>query len=101
MEGFDDTSLYGRIFDAVESVPGAWNPHRARIRTIGTHRIVDLDIEVDGNLTVQEAHEIAQQAEDAIVSCIHNVYDVLVHVEPRGTDQNAERFGVSRTDLEE
>ncbi|MCK4516906.1 MAG: cation transporter, partial [Spirochaetaceae bacterium] len=45
MEGYDDTSVYQQIFDAVESVPGARHPHRTRIRTIGALHIVDLDIE--------------------------------------------------------
>jgi len=99
MEGFEDTSVYQTIFDAVESVPGARNPHRTRIRTIGTLRIVDLDIEVDGNLTVQEAHEIAKGTEEAIRDCVPNAYDVLVHVEPIGNVEETEAYGVSRREL--
>ncbi len=96
MEGYKDTSVYQQVFDAVESVPGARNPHRTRIRTIGALRIVDLDIEVDANLTVREAHEIAKGTEEAIRGCVPNVYDVLVHIEPIGNIEEAERYGVSR-----
>ena len=96
MEGYDDTSVYQQIFDAVESVPGARNPHRTRIRTIGALRIVDLDIEVDGSLTLHAAHEIAKGTEEAIRGCVPNVYDVLVHIEPIGNIEEAERYGVSR-----
>jgi len=99
MEGYDDTSVYQQIFDAVESVPGARNPHRTRIRTIGALRIVDLDIEVDGSLTLHAAHEIAKGTEQAIRGCVPNVYDVLVHVEPIGNIEEAERYGVSRREL--
>lgn len=99
MEGFADTAIYQQIFDTVDSVPGASHPHRARIRTIGVHRIVDLDIEVDGSLTVQEAHEIAMNTESAIRNCVPNVYDVLVHVEPIGNVEKSERYGVSRRKL--
>ena len=99
MEGYDDTGVYQQIFDAVESVPGAHHPHRTRIRTIGALRIVDLDIEVDGSLTVREAHEIAIGTEEAIRGCVPNVYDVLVHVEPVGNIEETERYGVSRGKL--
>jgi cation diffusion facilitator family transporter len=99
MEGYKDRETYQRIFRAVDSVPGAEHPHRTRVRTIGSMQIVDLDIEVDGNLTVTEAHEIAQQTERAIKGALGNVYDVLVHVEPLGNVENRERYGLSRRKL--
>ena len=48
MDSVRDHSVYDEIFAAVNEVPGASNPHRARIRKIGTHYTIDLDIEVDG-----------------------------------------------------
>ena len=63
-------------------------------------QIVDLDIEVDGELTVTEAHAIAQRTEQAIKDAVGNVYDVLVHVEPVGNVENRERYGVSRRKLD-
>jgi cation diffusion facilitator family transporter len=99
MEGFREPETYQRVFDAVTSVPGAHHPHRARIRTVGIHRVVDLDIEVDGRLSVTEAHEIARQAEAAVRSAVDNVYDVLIHVEPVGNIERQERYGVSQRTL--
>ena len=99
MEGYKDRDTYQRIFKAVDSVPGAAHPHRTRVRTIGSMQVVDLDIEVDGKLTVTQAHEIAQQTEKAIKGAVGNVYDVLVHVEPLGNVENRERYGVSRRKL--
>lgn len=99
MEGYKDRDTYQRIFKAVDSVPGAEHPHRTRVRTIGSMQVVDLDIEVDGNLTVTQAHEIAQQTEKAIKGAVGDVYDVLVHVEPLGNVENRERYGVSRGKL--
>lgn len=100
MEGHKDRSTYQEIFDAVERVAGAEHPHRTRIRSVGSMQIVDLDIEVDGELTVREAHEIAQRTEQAIKSALGNVYDVLVHVEPLGNVEKRERYGVSKRKLE-
>jgi divalent metal cation (Fe/Co/Zn/Cd) transporter len=99
MEGYKDRETYRRVFSAVESVPGAEHPHRARVRTIGSMQIVDLDIEVDGSLTVAEAHRIAQRTEEEIKRAVDNVYDVLVHVEPVGNVENRERYGVSQKKL--
>ena len=100
MEGHGDPHTYQRIFDAVREVPGAEHPHRARIRSIGGLCIVDLDIEVDGKLTVREAHEIALNTEKRIRAAVENVYDVLVHVEPIGNVERAERYGVSQRTLD-
>ncbi len=62
-------------------------------------QVVDLDIEVDGNLTIVEGHRIAQQVEQAIKEAVDNVYDVLVHVEPKGNVERKERYGVSQGKL--
>lgn len=101
MEGHSDTSTYQQIFDAVEQVAGAEHPHRTRIRQIGPAMIIDLDIEVDGELPLREAHEIAHRTERQIRASIPNVYDVLVHVEPIGSDTTHESFGVSQLNLDE
>ncbi len=101
MEGFSETNLYQGIFETIAQVPGAENPHRTRIRVVGTWRIVDLDIEVDENLTVKQAHEIAKATERAIRKAVPRVYDVLVHVEPIGNIEKSERYGISPTALDD
>ena len=99
MDGSTDSSLYSSIFDAVRSVKGASNPHRARIRKIASMYDIDLDIEVDSRLTVKEAHDIAIVVEQAVRSRIENVYDVMVHVEPHGNTEHDESYGLSESKL--
>lgn len=99
MDGNADDELYRSLFQAVKSVSGAGNPHRARIRKMATSWDIDLDIEVDGNLAVREAHEIAERVENAIREQIPDVYDIMVHVEPAGYE-HAEQYGLSAKDLE-
>jgi cation diffusion facilitator family transporter len=101
MEGFSNAAIYQQVFDAIETVPGAHNPHRARIRTVGIYRVVDLDIEVDGSLSVTEAHEIARKAEQAVCGAVEYVYDVLIHVEPIGNVERHERYGISQRALDD
>jgi cation diffusion facilitator family transporter len=99
MDGVDDTSVYNRIIDAVEKVPGACHPHRIRSSQIGNRYHIVLDIEVDGRLTLTEAHRIAQEVENSIKNRIENIYDIVVHVEPKGNSHCAEKYGISRDEL--
>lgn len=94
MDGVRDESVYQKIFDAVARVPEASNPHRVRSRLIGGMYMIDLDIEADGDISLSEAHAIAEQVEESIRQSLDNVYDIVVHVEPRGRHHAEERFGV-------
>ena len=66
MDGNADSSLYKKLFDAVATVSGVQNPHKARIRRMASSFDIDLDIEVDPSLSVYEAHELSEQVESAI-----------------------------------
>ncbi|WP_294629387.1 cation diffusion facilitator family transporter [uncultured Bacteroides sp.] len=96
MDGVKDVNVYNKIFAAVEKVPGANNPHRVRSRMIGNRYIITLDIEVNPQITITQAHEIAGAVEKSIESSIDNVYDILVHVEPAGQCHPDEKFGVDK-----
>jgi len=96
MDGVKDETVYARIFQAVEAVPGAHNPHRVRSRQIGNMYMIALDIEVDGTISVTEAHRIANEVERSIKARIDNIYDIVVHVEPEGVHHDAEKFGIDR-----
>ena len=95
LDGISDTSVYQKIIVAVEQVPGAYNPHRIRSSRVGSHYNIVLDIEVDGILPLAEAHHIAEQVEENIKQSVDNVYDIVVHVEPKGYAHIKEQFGVS------
>jgi len=96
MDGMQDREIYRRVCRAALIVEGAHNPHKMRIRQINTRFIIDMDIEVDGNLTVLEGHNIAMRVEQQIHLDVRNVYDVHVHVEPVGNREKRERFGLSQ-----
>ena len=101
MDGKADPALYRAIFEAVRMVPGAGNPHRARVRKLASLYDIDLDIEIDGRMTVREAHEIAQAVEVAIKDRIFGVYDIVVHVEPAGGGEHEEQYGLNEKRLDE
>jgi len=58
--------------------------HRLRARKAGSRRHIDLHVLVDDDLTVIEAHDVAEHITADIKGCVPNA-DVLVHVEPRAT----------------
>jgi cation diffusion facilitator family transporter len=101
MDGGALKEHYKAVFEAVHSVKGAGNPHRARIRQIAGFLDIDIDIEVDGQLSVQAAHNIATQVENAIRGRLENVFDIMVHVEPDGDSSSMENeaYGLSEKNL--
>lgn len=101
MDGNHDKELYHRLFDAVKTVHGVSNPHRVRIRKIAAHWDIDMDIEVNPDITLHDAHELAEQVETAVRNAIPDVYDIVVHMEPEGHGDHhrQEQFGLSEADL--
>jgi len=100
LDGSGDMGPYRTIFEAVKAVEGADHPHRARMRRIAGFWDIDLDIEVDPRLTVAQAHGIAQGVEAEIKRRLENVYDIMVHVEPRG-EGTQEGYGISEEEVGE
>lgn len=98
MDGMHDLEIYEEIFEATRSVKGVRNPHKVRVRQVGYKYFVDIDIEVDPNLTVKAGHEIATQVKQAIVEKNDRIADVLVHVEPSGNVEQ-EPFGLDQEKL--
>ncbi|HTQ32270.1 MAG TPA: cation diffusion facilitator family transporter [Opitutaceae bacterium] len=63
-------------------VPGVRGLDKCRVRRSGLNLIVDIQIEVDGGLTVRRGHEIAHDVKDALLRAPLAISDVSVHVEP-------------------
>ncbi len=99
MDGVHDTGIYKKVFKAVEEVEGVHHPHRVRIRQINNAYLIAIDIEVDGSLSVTDSHQIAHLVDENIKNKLDNVYDILVHIEPIGTIDKDEQYGVSTEDL--
>ncbi len=99
MDGTKDCSVYNKIFEAIESVDGVHNPHRVRARDIGDKLMIVIDMEVDGNLSLYKAHEMAHKVEQSIKDKVNNIFDIVIHVEPVGDDISEKDFGISRNNL--
>jgi len=99
MDGVEDSEIYKKIIHVVNHVDGASNPHRIRVRKMAHLYLIALDIEIDGQLPLTDAHQIAITVEESLKAEIPNIYDVLIHTEPTGNIEPNEVFGVSEKDL--
>lgn len=65
------------------AVPGVRALDKVRMRKSGLSHLVDIQVRVDGDLTVRAGHDIAHAVKDALVaSRSHAISDVTVHIEP-------------------
>jgi cation diffusion facilitator family transporter len=99
MDGLKDTTIYDKIFQSVDEVEGAHNPHRIRVRKIAELYLIALDIEVDKDTTVSDAHLLAKEVENRLKINIDNIFDILVHIEPLGNIEGDESVGMSKENL--
>jgi cation diffusion facilitator family transporter len=100
MDGNIEKSVYENVFKIVESTPGVRNPHRMRIRRAGHKLMINIDIELDGNMTLSNAHKISHIVEKNIKDGLeHDVFDVVIHVEPYGDKIKEENLGISKEGL--
>jgi cation diffusion facilitator family transporter len=77
------------IVEAASSVPGVLGVHQVIADHVGPQLRVDMHIDVDGEMTLHEAHVIADRVE-AGVEALPRVGLVFVHVEPVGHDSPTE-----------
>jgi cation diffusion facilitator family transporter len=64
-------------------VPGVAALDKCRVRKSGLSHLVDIQVRVDGNLSVRAGHDIAHAVKDALLASIpHAISDVTVHIEP-------------------
>ncbi len=70
------------IIAAVTSVPGVYDPHNLRTRKIGNASAVTVHVRMDGNLTVNQSHELTRAIESSVRSLLGPNTFVSVHVEP-------------------
>ena len=71
------------ILKIVAGVHGVEEPHDLRTRRIGNHYAIELHILMDGNISLKEAHEKADEVENVLKQRYGVETHVVVHVEPK------------------
>ncbi len=72
-----------RIENKTLEIEGVVCINQLRTRTSGSIIFVDMDIAVDGNITVEEGHRIAEKVHDELESNIEDIKHCMIHVEPK------------------
>ena len=71
------------ILGLVASLPDVVEPHDLRTRRIGNHYAIELHILMDGNVSLNDAHEKASEVEELLRHHYGPETHVVVHVEPK------------------
>ena len=79
-----DDDTVGALKKEVEKVPGVKELDIIKTRMFGTKIYVEIEISVDGNMILKDAHDIAEQVHDNIEKNFENVKHCTVHVNPYG-----------------
>ncbi|MBN2079257.1 MAG: cation transporter [Spirochaetes bacterium] len=95
MEGETDIVLYNKVFEEARKIDGISNPHRVRIRKIGVYYLIEMDVEVDGDARVKDAHTKVKLLEKRMRESIPYIYDIVIHVEPLGNVEEQECWGLN------
>ncbi len=82
MDAAPDLALVAQIKSAATRTAGVKRIEKCIVRKAGFEYFVDMHVEVDPELTVRQAHQIAHQVKDAVREAVPTVRDVLVHIEP-------------------
>ena len=85
-----DPELLGAVQKIALGVPEVVNAHRIRSRRYGPLVYVDLDIEVDGEMSVSRGHDVAHEVKERILARYTYVADALIHVEPKDSHLQGE-----------
>jgi cation diffusion facilitator family transporter len=70
----------------IQSIAHVQGTHRIRSRKIGGSFFLDLHLEVDGQMSVRQGHEISETVRQTLMARYPKVIDVMVHLEP--ADEN-------------
>ena len=82
MDASPDPGVAERVSEIAAATPGVVRVEKCIVRKMGYHFFVDMHLEVDPQMTVQRAHQIAHDVKDKIRIQLPSVHDVLVHIEP-------------------
>jgi len=81
-----DESIKHDIIKTVLAVKGVRGYHDFRSRVSGSRIFVEIHLEIDGHLTLYKTHDIAEEAENNIISRYQHA-QVIIHQDPYGIEE--------------
>ncbi|MFA9462719.1 MAG: cation diffusion facilitator family transporter [Velocimicrobium sp.] len=78
-----DDNIVDRMRELIEKQDGVIKIDMVKTRLFGAKIYVDIEIVADGDLTLKEAHKIAERVHDTVEMEFNSVKHCMVHVNPR------------------
>jgi cation diffusion facilitator family transporter len=85
-----DPELVHKIRETSLSVPGVIDVHDVYVHDYNTNKVISLHVEVNDNLTVDEAHDIATAVENRVKETAQ-AYNVTAHIDPKERNKKEEK----------
>ncbi len=77
-----DPSLVDTAYHTLQDRPGVLGVQRVRMRWIGLRLDADVELDVDPQLSLRQAHDLAHEAEHALTHAIPRLDTAVVHAYP-------------------
>jgi divalent metal cation (Fe/Co/Zn/Cd) transporter len=77
-----DPHLVDQAESALHATPGVIRVHAVRMRWIGHRLHAEADLEIDGALSVSDAHRLAHDAEGRLVDHVPRLAGAVIHAYP-------------------
>ena len=81
-----------KILNIIHSFPEVKSPHNLRTRHIGTNIAIEFHIRMDGNLSLNEVHEITKRMENALKAEFGPLTHIGIHMEPINHEKEAKKI---------
>lgn len=81
-----DPHIVPAIIGEASQVPGVEGVNEVRARWVGHTLHVALNIEVDGALTLAQAHDIAEEVRHRLFHSIAGISEAIIHTDPHSHD---------------
>lgn len=78
----DEAAIRERAHAAALGVPSVREVHNVSVLDVGGRTEVSLHLKLPGEVSLEHAHEVANQVEDAITAAVREVDAVQTHIEP-------------------
>jgi ferrous-iron efflux pump FieF len=86
-----DDDARAEIRSIILSHPAVKSMHDLRTRSAGVNSFIQLHLELDGDLSLSDAHQISDEVEKLISAKFENA-EILIHEDPEGLDEDRPSF---------
>jgi ferrous-iron efflux pump FieF len=80
-----------RIFEIATAHPGVTSAHDLRTRSSGRHTFIQLHLEMDGSMSLNQAHKISDEVEAQIRAAFPDA-EVIIHEDPDNLVEKRAQF---------